>query len=71
MARTPLAVLLFVWTVGLEGYATLSGAGNAFERCVAGLLGSLYVVDFVERVLGRPHRFAGGGVGGGAGGAGS
>lgn len=63
VARAPLAVLLFVWTVGLEGYAALSDAGTVFDRCTAGLLGSLYVVDFVERVLSGPHGFAGGSTG--------
>lgn len=64
-ARAPLAALLFVWAVGLYGSATMSAAGNAFDRVAAGLPGSLYVVGFADRVRNRLHRIAGGGPGAG------
>jgi hypothetical protein len=55
-AQSPLAVLLFIWAVGLYGYASLSAADSPLDRFSAGSLGSLYVVTLIDEAIGQAKR---------------
>jgi len=58
-APAPVALLLFVWAIGLYGYAIGSAAGDTLNRFAAGVVGTAYVLDFAVGVLRQPRLFAG------------